>query len=770
MGILSRSVLRQVMVSATLGTTLFTFVLFLQKVQSLFGILVRSAAPTKTVGYLFLLVFPYALTFTLPVGVLVGTLLALSRLSSDNEIIGMRACGIPGRLLARPVLLFASLMMLVTAAMTTWLNPWSIRETLRIINQLGTEQVTADIQPRVFDESFPKTVLYVGDVVSGPAPRWRQVFLADTTPPDERQGNMKAADTPRITVTNDAVAVPDVANNRVQLEMTDGRTIEVGANGEYNVISFKHISQTLQASRPDEQRSKPFRNMDMGPLYREAKGNREARIELHQRLALPVACLLLALIGLPLGIASRKGGRSGAVVLTVLIALAYYSALISLIGIAKEGKLPVELAVWLPNGILLMIGTLAFRRLEQAGDRDLGATIRGSFLNFWAWLKEHFQQKGRREDAARELPSFGLVIDSYILSSFLFYFGVLLSSFVLMTHVFTFFELLGDIVRNRIPMSEVLWYHVCLTPKLIYDATPVSVLVGVLVTFGVMAKQNEVTAFKACGISLYRLAAPILLLAVVISGGLFAFDQSIVPPANRIQDALRNKIKGKPVQTYLNPDFPWIRGEGCRVFNYKYLDPTQGVMSNVNVYDLDCASFHVKRHIHAERARWEPAIKEWVFQDGWMRTIRDRSTEATQDFAGGTATFKDISEQPSYFLKEVKQEKQMNYSELADYIHELQKSGFDTIRLQVQYHKKFAVPMFALIMALLAVPFSFIAGNRGAMAGVGVSLGIAVAYWSIGQVFEQVGNLNQLPPSMAAWAPDAVFALVGAYFLARMRT
>ncbi len=88
----------------------------------------------------------------------------------------------------------------------------------------------------------------------------------------------------------------------------------------------------------------------------------------------------------------------------------------------------------------------------------------------------------------------------------------------------------------------------------------------------------------------------------------------------------------------------------------------------------------------------------------------------------------------------------------------------------MQYHKKFAVPLFALIMAMISVPFAFLTGSRGAMAGVGVSLGIAASYWSVSLAFEQIGNLNQLPASVAAWSPDVVFSLAGLYLMARMRT
>ena len=139
-------------------------------------------------------------------------------------------------------------------------------------------------------------------------------------------------------------------------------------------------------------------------------------------------------------------------------------------------------------------------------------------------------------------------------------------------------------------------------------------------------------------------------------------------------------------------------------------------------------------------------------------------------FLGGTRTFPEIEETPNYFVHEVRQSEQMNFEELEAYIAELKQSGFDTVRLQVKLNQKFSKPLFALIMAMVSIPFAFVAGNRGAMAGVGLSLVIAIAYWSVGQLFEQIGNLNQLDPRIAAWSPDVIFSLAGLYFLARMRT
>jgi LPS export ABC transporter permease LptG/LPS export ABC transporter permease LptF len=773
MGVLSRSIFREIVSGALLGTILFTFVLFLQRIGQLFELLVRSSAPLPTVAYLFILILPPTLNFTVPIGVLVGILVGLSRMSSDGEITAMRAAGIPSLKVLYPVGAFALLSTMVAAAASLWLTPLSIRESYRVLNRLAAEELTAEIQPRVFAEEFPNTILYVGDVVPGPVVRWKKIFLADMTAPWERRtGAGEQGEGPLITVAREAIAVADADNSRIQLSMMDGSTHEAGKEpAEYYNTAFPRGDQAIEVRRPGEKRARPFRETDTGPLFRLAKESVDARIELHQRLALPPACLLLALVGVPLGVSARKAGKSSALVLTVFLAFLYYMGLVSLIGLAREGTLPVEVAVWAPNVAFAALGMFLALRLERPGERDLVGKVKSGLQAGYRRLRGKWLSAPsgwKNGSGIGRLPLVPQVIDTYILSSFLLFFLLFLASFVLMTHVYTFFELLGDIIKNGIPMSRVFTYLFFLTPKLIYDSTPVSVMVAVLVTFGVLTKHNEVIAFRACGVSLYRLALPILLASCLLSTALFAFDHYYVPGANRKQDAIRNEIKGRPVQTYLRPDRKWIFGKESRIYYYKYLDSAESVMAGVSVYELDPDSFQLRRHLSAERARWSPSLQTWVFENGWTRDIHGIQEANFRTFQA--ATFPELDEPPSYFLKEVKQDKQMNFHELATYIAELQQSGFDTVLLRVQFHKKFSVPLFALILAMISVPFAFLTGSRGALAGVGVSFGIAIAYWAVSQLFEQVGNINQLPASMAAWAPDAVFFLAGAYLITRMRT
>jgi LPS export ABC transporter permease LptG/LPS export ABC transporter permease LptF len=771
MRLLARMVAIEIFSGAFLGTVLFTFVLFLQRVSKLFEQLVRGSAPPETVAFLFGLLLPYALTFTIPVGVLVGTLITMSRMSGDAEVTAMRASGVSSRRLLLPVLGVALLGSLLTAATSLWLNPWSIRQTYRVLNRIAAAQLTAEIQPRVFEEQFPNKILYVGDVVPGPVVQWKNVFLADLNP-SETGGAAGPGDPgtgPTITIAEAAIAVPDVARNRLQLSLVNSSTHRAGKDvTQYYNSSSPRAEQVLTAAARAEQRpGKQYTAMDTGPLWREAAGSVEAAIELHQRLTLPFACLLLALVGVPLGVSTGKGGKSGAFVITVVLAFLYYMSQLTLVGLARQGTLPSAVALWIPNLLLLLAGVWMVIRLEKPGDRNFAAAVRASGEAVYHQVRGTIPSAGG--PAFIRIPLGPQVIDNYILTSFVFYFLLLLTSFVLMTEVFTFFELLGDILRNN-TAGLVPRYLLFLTPQLIYTSTPVSVLVAVLVTFGILTKNNEVTALKACGISLYRLAIPVLIAATALSAALFTFDHYVIPDANRTQDALRAQIRGKPVQTYLRPDRKWIFGDGSRIYYYRYFEPTEGVMTEVNVYELDPKTFRLTRHITAERARWEPGLGTWIFQNGWSRRFQGSRETDFQAFPSAIATFPELREPPNWFLRELKQDKQMNFAELAVYIRDLQQSGLDTIRLQVQYHKKFAVPLFAVIMALISVPFAFLSAHRGAMAGIGVSFGIAIAYWAVSQLFEQVGNINQLPAVLAAWAPDAVFTLTGLYFLARMKT
>jgi lipopolysaccharide export LptBFGC system permease protein LptF len=268
---------------------------------------------------------------------------------------------------------------------------------------------------------------------------------------------------------------------------------------------------------------------------------------------------------------------------------------------------------------------------------------------------------------------------------------------------------------------------------------------------------------------LYRVSVPVFLAALTISGALFAFDHFYLPEANRKQDALRSQIKGKAPQTYLRPDHQWILGKDSRrIYYYNYFDSANNLMAGLTVYELDRGTFQVRRRIAADRAHWDDKLNRWILEEGWIRDFKGSTLSGFTPFT--VKDFPELEERPSYFKKEVKTSQQMNYLDLQRYIADLEQSGFDVVPLLVQLHKKFAFPLYAPIMALIGVPFAFSVGRKGALAGIGASMAIAMAYWTVQVLFEKMGNINELPAALAAWIPAAMFGMGGLYLLLKVRT
>jgi LPS export ABC transporter permease LptG len=329
--------------------------------------------------------------------------------------------------------------------------------------------------------------------------------------------------------------------------------------------------------------------------------------------------------------------------------------------------------------------------------------------------------------------------------------------------IFNFFELLSDIVRNRIPLVTVGEYLANVTPYWLYLFTPLCVLLAVLVTFGLMQKSNEITAMKASGVSIYRAVLPVLVISGLLAGALFLMEESYLPYANKRQETLRNTIKEKPAQTYLRPDRKWIFGEHNTIYYYEFFDPDREQFGSISAFEFEPKSFQITKRVYAAQAHWAPALQDWVFERGWQRSFRGPAIQNFDTFR--VDTFAELNEPPSYFRKEVLQSQEMNYDQLSRYIRDLQQAGFDVVRLRVQLQKKLAYPLITIVMAVLAVPFALSAGRRGALTGVAVALLIGVVYWVTQGLFEAMGNVNQLPPVLAAWSPDVIFCLAGGYMV-----
>jgi LPS export ABC transporter permease LptF/LPS export ABC transporter permease LptG len=785
MRLLDKYIGREVASHCLLGLAVFTFVFFVPQLVRLMDLVVRHSGGILTVALLFICSLAPVLAFTIPMAVLVGVLIGLGRLSADSEIVAIHASGISLRRLLVPIGFVALGCGLLTLVLTFWLIPLSWRTLGQLEQRILSSQVPYAVQPRVFDERFPHFVLYVQDVEAA-ATRWRGVFLASST---------QSSATSNLTLAQGAQVVAGAEKNQIELHLGSGSTHDYDPRepNRYNVTTFgqSDIPIDISASSTgvkstvisDAEQSVFGLLRDNGPNWR------DARVEFHRRIAFPAACLIFALLGVPVGVRPRRGGRAAGLVLTLVLIGSYYFLFVTGAHMAQQGSIAPWAGIWGANIVAAVVGFFFLRRIENIRKPSrIAAAFESVFSR---------QRKSQRlESDAAPFPSsngpvsavsarvatpavairhtigtsvgFPMLMDTYLLRQFFYYFIVLLLGFVLIFDAFTLFDLLGDISKNHIPVSMVLSYFRYLVPLMVYQLSPLASLVATLVTLAVLAKNNEVIAFKASGISLYRLVLPLTLAGCILAGCMFLLDDTFLPYANQRQDALRNEIKGRPAQTYFQPAHQWIFGENEKVFNYELFDWDRQLFGGLSIFELDPRTFQMRRRVFATRATWEASENAWILTGGWIRDFD--GSKVTRYLPFKVNSLPEFTEPPSYFRREVRQSAQMNWRQLGQYIASLRQAGFDTSRLSVQWQKKFAFPLIAAIIVFLGAPFAFLVGTRGAVGGLAVAVGIGIVYWATAALFEAMGSVGQLPPLLAGWAPDAIFGFLAVYFFLKMPT
>ncbi|MGB0065815.1 MAG: LPS export ABC transporter permease LptG [Terracidiphilus sp.] len=784
MRILTRYILGEILSLTLIGCALFTFILFMPRLPQILEVVVRSSSTWADVAQVFLFTLPNLLNFTIPMAVLWGVLLGLSRLAADSEIIAMRASGLGIGYFVRVASIVAISGTLLGLGNSLYLAPRANQAILDLEQSLEASQASYVIQPRVFHEEFKNFVLYVQDVRAGSgAANWRQVFMADVSDPVN----------PVITTAATATVVND-SQQELIMRLRDGLRDETVADdpGQSNISTFATTDLPLALNPTSDVRlgrlDTVLYAMPVSTLFErihELRGRPEAKrylIEMHNRFALPVSCLVLMLMAVPLGADSRRGGKSAGFVLTILLAFVYYFLSATGTALGHQSKLPAFVAVWTANFVFGGIGVFLLWQMTTGG-RILSAMRTWAAqlprLKLWAVanrfqvtnLLDKLQPRPRR---AKPRSVFPRILDEYIMREFTNMFFLVLAGFVTLMVVFTFFDLVGDILRNRVALSIVGEYLVNLAPSMLYQIAPLAVLIAALVTFGVMNRNSEIVAIKATGISLYRLMVPIVAIATALAIALFLFDQYYLPQANRRQEALRNVIKGRPPQTYLHPEQTWMMGqkpapgEPGRIYYYVFFDRDRNEFANLSVFEYDPATFQLTRRIFAKRAAWNPDAGEWVFENGWVRTLQGATVTNYSSFL--RTSFPEIKATPDYFKKEAVPSDEMNFGQLDRYIRDLEQSGFDTKRLRMALWQKLAYPLIAVVMAVLAIPFALSMGRRSSLTGIAVAIGVAILYRVLDNLFGAMGYVNYLPAAMAAWSADLLFGLVGGYLLLRTPT
>src|SRR4029078_3451142 len=334
----------------------------------------------------------------------------------------------------------------------------------------------------------------------------------------------------------------------------------------------------------------------------------EARFMIQQKTSLPMACPILALIGLALGASNRKDGKLGSFVIGIAVIFVYYVLLWGARATAMGGRFSPEWAPWIPNIVMGLGGLFMVPWRPRVGDQP----IRVGLPAMWRRRTPEAvsaspagPSRQRRAKPARRLPRFNLplprVLDIYVSREYLRLIVIGLLGLLALFYISTFIDLADKLFRGETTGMMLARYFYFRTPQFVYYVIPMSVLVATLVTIGVMTKNSELLVMRACGISLYRSAAPLIFFGIIASGVLFLMQERVLAKANREADRLERAIRHwPPAISALNRR--WVIGTTGDVYHYDMFDQTTNRFSNLIVFGLDEDSWRLRTVTRARDA------------------------------------------------------------------------------------------------------------------------------------------------------------------------
>ena len=783
--ILDRYVAREIWPPTALGLLLFTFILLLDQISSLMKVLVSRGADLATVARAFAFLLPSIFSVTIPMAFLMGVLLAFGRLASDSEIVALRASGISPARLLRPVVALALATGLLTFYIVAVALPLANQAYREIIFALIVSKARTGVTPRVFnDDLLPggNMVLYVSDIPADTG-EWQDVFIYDTKNPQQ----------PRAILARRGRMDIDRERSKVELDLRDGVIYTFNAASPEQIdedrfavgqfpLSYDDFFPKIPLAKGDREMTLADLDQTIGKLKAEGKGRKETgrfEVEYHKKFAIPFACVVFGFLGLGLSLGSKKEARSAAFGLSIAVIFIYYVIIRLGEQAGDTGLMSPILAMWGANIILGAAALLllwlnhreaAFDPLDPSHYKVLLPRIR-----FRARVEEPAVRgpgAGGRRVVVLRVPRIAFpvpgILDRYIARNYFRNFALVLTSFWALYVLVSFMDLFDDVQHNRVKGAVVLHYYTFSSTEILHLLTPVAVLVSVLITFGLMARQNEITAMKAAGISVYRAVLPAVVIAAFTSFLMFEAAEYVLPPLNKVADRDYNVIKGRPPMASTINQHRWILGSDGRFYNYDYFQlaskDAPATLYGLSVYDVDIKAWRLRDRLYAARALWDGVAYD--LERGWRRSFGPGGTFTAFQQAHRTREI----EPPSYFNREERASDTMTFAELKRHITSLEALGLDVTKLRVELHRKLSFPTVALVMALLGIPFAFVVARHGALYGVAISLIIAIVYWAVLAMFETLGSNAYLPAALATWVPNLLFAATGLYFLFTLET
>jgi lipopolysaccharide export system permease protein len=372
-----------------LGMAAFTSVLLMGRLLKLADLVVAKGVPLTDILRMILYLLPSFCLVTIPMAFLLALLLAFGRLSSDSEINAMKASGVSLYGLLPPVLFFALLAYLATTFITIYALPWGNISFKKLLFDIVESRVTLSIKEKVFNDDFPGLIIYT-DIYDPQKHTMTGILVHDERDPQESS----------TIFADNGIILADPVAKMLRVELKNGGIHKEFDKTGYRLIEFQDYSLSINLSQAPREMVKNELDLTFQELREGIRSPRtdpkmllDMLLEFHRRFALPFACFVFSLVGVPLGIQNQRSGKASGFSLSIGVILIYYIILTAGKTLGEKGIVHPAVAVWAPNLILLAIGAYLFRKAAAEKMIPLFEIL----PTFAAWVMYKFDTiRGRR--------------------------------------------------------------------------------------------------------------------------------------------------------------------------------------------------------------------------------------------------------------------------------------------------------------------------------------------------------------------------------------
>lgn len=752
---------------------LLSVILFVQQASRFADIFFSANIPANLVWQLTLALVPNVIAFTCPMAVLVGVIIGLSKMQSDNELVVIRAAGVGNVHIAVPVVIVGIALSIFAFVVNLYGVPLAARIVRQVAMQTAIYKLESPIEPGVFNTEVAGYTIYVrdGDIYDG---QWKNIFVHHE---DEKTGTVRL-----VTSTNGRI---DSSGELSELVLENAVATTFTSSSQSRLVSerigeVRFAIKTRRGELIQKLGSAELTPEELGLAqlseYAEKKDGRErteAQILWQRRIVLSITPLIFSLLGTALILRFHRRGRGFGIAIALASLIVYY--LLTFLGeqLARTDRISVLEGSLIPIGFSFVAIAWFFlsRKFALPGQILHGIRERISAADVRSLWPRRTNRFVDVTTGIRDFDLIGNILKYYVLTLFF-----LTAVFVIFT-AFELWKFAGTIDGGIALLAKYLFY---LLPFIYIQLAPSAAMIATLATYVIKSRQNEIVTWTSAGQSVYRLLLPCLLLMILFGIVNWQIQERVAPAANQRQDELRAQIRSRRELSNKSGRF-WVSTDR-RIYSFELDNPatvrnpvaSDKVMRSpsacrapcavrkLTIYEFGQKGGHAQAVYRVESALWE--VDRIRFDGPAEKTTIEEGSVTSHLFEGGeileeSNPFAEVRKKPSH-LNSAETRAQLNSSE-----SEVERRSF-----AVALEKKYSTAVLPFVIALFTAPFALSLSRKGKAVTVGYAIGLWLLFMGVTSVFEQFGLNGYVPSGLAVWAPLAFFAMLGIYLFSRVRT